>query len=99
MSRTLVLVDLMENFTDATPNAGGGAEVLVQIRVADVGGPRPYSRSLPSGQATVLVLQRFRPYCASKFAAKIVSLTYTSMLAACASLGAVPVTVTVVSVA
>jgi len=30
-SRTLILVDLIENFTDATPHTGGSPEVLVQI--------------------------------------------------------------------
>ena len=46
-SRTLkILVDLIENFTDATPNIGGALEdFLVRVRAAHVGGYKAASRA------------------------------------------------------
>jgi hypothetical protein len=47
-SRTLILVDLIENFTDATPHTGGGIEVLVQVCVTHVG-QSPSRAGIPDG--------------------------------------------------
>lgn len=40
-SRTLILVDLIENFTDATPNTGGALKVLFKYVLRMWNNPRP----------------------------------------------------------
>ncbi len=60
-SRTLILVDLIENFTDATPNTGGALKVLFKYMFRMWNNPRPapeYRMGWSDRQAAAKSLRR-----------------------------------------